>query len=143
MKLELITLSGPKLQEDVYEVILPTGEGDIAVYPHHEPLVTTVVPGVITVRQKKEDSEAARDVFATNGGIAEISGSQIRLLVDEADHADEIVEEEAAEALAEAKKLKEEAKDELELERAESLIDRQAVRLKVAELRRHGRRPRT
>ena len=140
MKLEFVTLSGPKLQDDVYEVILPTADGAIAIYPHHMPIVTTVVSGVITVRHKKEDPDSQRDVYATNGGVAEVSGTLIRLLVDEADHADDIVEQEAAEALAAAKKLKDEAKDELELERAEALIDRQAVRLRVAELRRHRRR---
>ncbi len=139
MKLEFVTLAGAKLQQDIYEVILPTADGNIAVFPQHMPLVTTLVPGVITVRHKKGDADDAREVFASNGGVAEITGKAIRILVDEADHADDIVEKEAAEALAAAKKLKEEAKDEIELERAEALVDRQAVRLKVAELRR-GRR---
>ena len=139
MKLEFVTLSGPKLQQDVYEVLLPTTDGTIAVFPQHMPLVTTLLPGVITVRHKKGDPDDAREVFASNGGVAEISGKAIRILVDEADRAEDIVEQEAQEALAAAKKLKAEAKDELELERAEALVDRQAVRLKVAELRR-GRR---
>ncbi len=139
MKLEFVTLAGAKLQQDVYEVILPTTDGRIAVFPQHMPLVTTLVPGVITVRHKKGDADDTREVFASNGGVAEVTGRSIRILVDEADHADDIVEKEAAEALAAAKKLKEEAKDEIELERAEALVDRQAVRLKVAELRR-GRR---
>lgn len=142
MKLEFVSLAGPKVQNDVYEVILPTADGNIAVFPQHMPLVTTVVAGVISVRHKKGDPDDARDVFATNGGVAEISGKAIRLLVDEADHADDIVEKEAAEALAAAKKLKAEAKDELELERAEALVDRHAVRLKVAELRRGRGKPR-
>jgi F-type H+-transporting ATPase subunit epsilon len=140
MQLQFVTLAGPKLQKDVYEVILPTAEGSIAVYPGHMPLVTTVVAGVITVRHKKDDADDDRDVFATNGGVAEISGQAIRLLVDEADHADDIVEQTAADALAAAKKLKEEAKDEVELERAAALVDREAVRLRVAELRRHRNR---
>lgn len=137
MQLELVTLAGPKLQKDVYEVILPTADGNIAIFAQHMPLVTTVIPGIISVRHKKGDADDARDVFATNGGVAEITGKQLRLLVDEADHADDIVEKEAAEALAAAKKLKTEAKDTMELEHAETLIDREAVRLKVAELRRH------
>jgi F-type H+-transporting ATPase subunit epsilon len=137
MQFEFVTLAGPKLQKDVYEVILPTADGNIAVYAQHMPLVTTVVPGVITVRHKKGDTDDARDVYATNGGVAEITGKAVRLLVDEADHADDIVEKDAAEALAAAKKLKAEAKDEIELERAEALVDREFVRLKVAELRRH------
>jgi F-type H+-transporting ATPase subunit epsilon len=137
MQFEFVTLAGPKLQKDIYEVILPTSEGSIAVYAQHMPLVTTVVPGVITVRHKRGDPDTERDVYATNGGVAEITGKAVRLLVDEADHADDIVEAD----LAAAKKLKAEAKDEIELERAEALVDREFVRLKVAELRRH-RRPR-
>lgn len=137
MQLEFVTLAGPKLQKDVYEVILPTAEGTIAVYAQHMPLVTAVVPGVITVRHKRGDPDSERDIYATNGGVAEITGKAVRLLVDEADHADDIVEKDAADALAAAKKLKSEAKDEIELERAEALVDREFVRLKVAELRRH------
>ncbi|HVI69529.1 MAG TPA: ATP synthase F1 subunit epsilon [Magnetospirillaceae bacterium] len=139
MKLEFVTLAGAKLQQDVYEVILPTADGNIAVFPQHMPLVTTLVAGVITVRHKKGDADDAREVFASNGGVAEITGKSVRILVDEADRAEDIVEHEAKEALAAAHTLKAEAKDEIELERAEALIDRQAVRLKVAELRR-GRR---
>lgn len=143
MKLELVTLTGPKLQATVYEVILPTADGAIAIYPQHMPLVTTVIPGVVTVRRERADSDDQLELFASNGGVAEITADSLRILVDEADSADEIVEEEVREALERAKKLKAEAKDEVELERAEALVDRHAVRLKVAELRRgRGRRAR-
>lgn len=139
MKLELITLAGSKLQADVYEVILPTEDGNIAIFPNHMPLVTNVVPGAITVRHNRNDTDEHTEMFATNGGVAEIHGKSLRLLVDEADRADEIVESEAREALERAQKLKQEAKSEVELARAETLIDRQAVRLRVAELRRRHR----
>lgn len=141
MKLELITLTGPKFEEEIYEVSLPTDEGTITVLPHHVPIVTLAVPGIITIRRRKDDSDDKLEQFATNGGIIEIAGDAVRLLVDEADHADEIVEAEARQALERAKLAKQEAKDQLELDKAEALIDRAAVRLKVAELPRH-RRPR-
>jgi len=141
MKLELITLTGPKFEENIYEVSLPTDEGTITVLPHHVPIVTLAVPGIITIRRHKDDSDDKLEQFATNGGIIEIAGDAVRLLVDEADHADDIVEAEARQALERAKLAKQEAKDQLELDKAEDLIDRAAVRLKVAELRRH-RRPR-
>lgn len=141
MKLELVTLSGPKVQEDVFEVILPTPQGSIALYPQHMPLVTTVIPGVIKVRRNRNDSDELVEYFATNGGVVEMTEGVVRMLVDEADRADELVEQDEREALERAQRLKEEAKDEVELEKAQTLIDRQAVRIKVAELRRH-RRPR-
>ena len=139
MQLELVTLTGPKLQAEVYEVILPTAEGEIAVYLQHMPLVATVIPGVISVRHKKTDSNEHVEIFATNGGVAEITGKAIRLLVDEADRDDEIIESDTRAALERAQKLKENAKDQVELARAEGMIDRQAVRLKVAELKRRRR----
>jgi F-type H+-transporting ATPase subunit epsilon len=142
MTLELVTLAGPKLQAEVYEVILPTADGEIAVFPQHMPLVTNVIPGVVTVRRKKTDSDEHLEIFASNGGVAEITGKAVRILVDEADREDEIIESEAREALERAKKLKQEAKSSIELAQAQASIDRQAVRLKVAELHKHraGRR---
>lgn len=139
MKLELVTLNGLKLNEDVYEVVLPTGDGTVAVFPGHMPLVTLAVPGVISVRPKRTTPDDEMEHFATNGGVIEIGNDFVRVLVDEADHADEIVASEAEEALKRAKELKAEAKDQLSIEHAQSTIDRQAVRLKVAELRRHRR----
>jgi F-type H+-transporting ATPase subunit epsilon len=137
MKLQLITLRGLKMDDDVYEVMLPTAEGEIAVYPGHEPLVTLAVPGIIRVRRKKTDLNEAMEYFATNGGVAEIDTTGLRILVDEAETSDELVTAEVEAALARAQAQKAAAKDQVELDRAQALIDRQAVRLKVAGLRRH------
>ncbi|HEX4662037.1 MAG TPA: ATP synthase F1 subunit epsilon [Candidatus Saccharimonadales bacterium] len=136
MKLELVTLLGSKMNEDVYEVVLPTSTGQIAVFPKHTPLVTLAVPGVISVRRKKSDFDEHMEHFATNGGVVEISGDRVRILVDEADSADEIVEAESQKALERAMQMKQDAKDKVELDKAQALIDRHAVRIKVAELKR-------
>lgn len=139
MKLELITLLGQKMNEDVYEVILPTADGQIAVFPMHTPIVTLAVPGVISVRRKKTDLDEQMEFFATNGGIVEVSNDRIRVLVDEADAPEDIVTEEVQKALARAEKMKQEAKDQVGIDKAQALIDRYAVRIKVAGLRRRHR----
>lgn len=139
MKLELVTLTGLKFAEDVYEVVLPTSSGSIAVFPNHMPLVTLAVPGVISVRKARTAADHSMEHYATNGGVIEIGNDYVRVLVDEADHADEIVESEAQNALERAKKLRDEASDTVSLEKAQALMDRHAVRLKVAELRRRHR----
>lgn len=140
MKLELITLSGPKIDaEEVYEVMLATADGEIAVFPGHERLVTLAVNGVVSIRRKKGDDDSRLEHFATYGGVVEIAPDHIRILVDEADTADEILEEEATRALKAAEEMKAHAKDSVELDKAQQLIDRHAVRLKVAGLRRRHR----
>jgi F-type H+-transporting ATPase subunit epsilon len=140
MKLQLITLRGLKMDDDVYEVMLPTAEGEIAVYPGHEPLVTLAVPGIIRVRRKKNDLNEALEYFATNGGVAEIDTTGLRILVDEAESSDDLVTAEVEAALKRAEEQKSSAKDQVELDKAQALIDRHAVRLKVAGLRRHKQR---
>lgn len=137
MKLELVSLAGVKYADGAYEVIIPTADGEISVYPGHMPLISIAVPGVLTVRRHKDDDESKLEHYATVGGIVEISPDKVRILVDEIEHADELYEEEVKEALELAHKMKAEAKTAVELDHAQALVDRQAVRLKVADLKRH------
>lgn len=133
---QLVAISGKKFDEDVYEVVLPTLDGEIGVLKDHMPLVSVATTGAIMVRRNPKDADHQREFFATNGGVIEVSDNTLRVLVDEADHADDINEAEVQKALERAQKMKSEAKDQLSLEHAQSLVDRQAVRLQVAGLRR-------
>lgn len=140
MKLELITLQGAKIDQEVYEVMLPTADGEIGVFPDHEPLVGIAVPGAIAVRLKKDDDDSKLEYYAISGGVIEISREKIRVLVDEADLSEDIVVAETEAALERAKKMLQSAKNQIELEKAHELMDRHAVRLKVAGLRRRHNR---
>lgn len=138
MNLQLIALDGVKLDTPIYSATIPTTLGDIGVFPDHESLVTMAVPGVITIHYDK-DNDSHTELFAISGGVVEISQERIRVLVDEADSSEDIVEEEAEAALQRALALRDEATDQIELEKAHQLVDRHSVRLKVAGLRRRKR----
>lgn len=137
---QLVSLDGVKFSEDVYEIILPTMDGEIGVLPAHMPLISVAQRGVISVRRDKSHPDDMMIHFAVSGGAIEVTGNSLRVLVDEADGSDEISEEEAREAHARALKLKSEAKDQVSLDQAQALIDRSAVRLQVAGLKRRSRR---
>lgn len=139
MHLQLITLSGVRVDQDIYELIAPTAAGEIAVFPGHESLVTLAVPGALAVRHEKKDEDKELEYFAISGGIIEINPDSIRVLVDEADHGEDILEAESQAALERAIKLRDEAKDQVELEKARQLVDRHMVRLQVADLHRRRR----
>lgn len=140
LQLQLVTLAGTKLDESVYEIQLPTTSGIIGVFPGHSALVSVAKAGIVTVRRKAGDSDIQQERYAINGGVIEIGDDVVRVLVDEADHEDEINEAEAQRALERAQALKKDAKDQISLDQAQALIDRQAVRLHLAGLRRHKRR---
>lgn len=137
---QLVTLSGVKFDGDVYEVILPTLDGQIGVLTDHMPLISAATAGVISVRKNPKDPDSAMDHFATFGGVIEVANNTLRVLVDEADHGEVISEAEAQEALERAQKLRAEAKDETSLEHAQQLMDRSSVRLQVAQLHHRSKR---
>lgn len=138
---QLVALSGTKYDSDVYEVTLPTLEGNIGVLTGHMPLVSVAKAGVIAVRKNQGDTDTNRDLFAISGGLIEVSENTLRVLVDEADDAEELNEAEVEAAIARAQKMKAEATDEVSLEHAQQLVDRHTVRLQVASLKkRHQKR---
>jgi len=139
LRLQLISLKGVKFDDNVYEVILPTLAGQIGVLPGHMPLISTATSGVIAVRRNEHDADTQMEYFATDGGIIEVLNNELHVLVDEADHAEDINQAEAEAAHERALKLKAEAKDQVSLEHAQALVDRTATRLQVAGLKR--RRP--
>lgn len=139
IKFQLVALDGIKFDEEVYEVTIPTMSGEIGVLPGHMPLISVAKTGVIHVRRTSGERDDMREHFAISGGAIEVSDNTLRVLVDEADNSDVISEEEAKEAFARAQKLKAEAKDQVSLEHAQALLDRSAVRLQVAGLKRRKR----
>ena len=136
---QLVTLGGIKFGDKIHEVLLPTPLGQIAVFEHHMPLVSLASPGVISIRRSASDPDDRLEHFATNGGVIEVLDNTVRLLADEADHADDLDEAEVKKAYERAQQLLKQAKDPLSLDKAQSLIDRSRVRLQVANLRRKRR----
>jgi F-type H+-transporting ATPase subunit epsilon len=139
MHLELVTLRGKKVDQEIYEVTIPTENGPIAIFPSHQAHVTLAIPGVLAIRHKKDDTDDQIEYLAITGGVVKVSENTVRILVDEADRSEDILEEESKAALARAEEMRANAKDQVELEKAMELVDRHAVRLKVASLRRKRR----
>jgi F-type H+-transporting ATPase subunit epsilon len=139
IRFQLVSLSGLQFDGDVYEVTLPTLEGEIGVLSHHMPLVSVATNGVIAIRHNSKERDTEREFFATNGGVVEVSNNVLRVLADEATCADDINQAEAQAAYERAQSMKADAKDQISLEHAQALVDRHAVRLQVANLKRNRR----
>lgn len=140
IRLKLVTISGTKFDDDVAEVHVPTMSGQIGILTGHMPLISVATHGVIKVRRKANDPDDFMELFATNGGVVEVADNVLSLLVDEADYEADIDEAEVKKAFELAQKMKAEANDQVSLEQAQALIDRHAVRLQVAGLKRRKRR---
>lgn len=140
LHLQLVTLTGTKFDDDVYEVVLPTLDGEIGILQNHMPLISVATAGAVAVKRNRGDTDSQREFFAISGGVIEIEHNQLKVIVDEADHADNINEAEAEAAHERAKQMVAEAKDQVSLEHAQQIVDRSGARLEVAKLKRRRQR---
>ena len=88
MQVTLVTLSGIQFNDTAQEVRIRTPLGAMVVLPQHEPMTAVTVPGPVTI----VDSAHEEELFASYGGLVEVSDNHVRILLDEADHARDLVE---------------------------------------------------
>jgi len=117
IRLELVTPERFMLSEDVDEIIIPGYEGELGVLPEHTQYLSLVNVGVLRYRRGGFWCSTALSV-----GIAEIMPDKVVLLVDTAEHAEEI-------NLERARLAKERAEEELK-----NMLSREDERYLQAEL---------
>lgn len=134
--LEIITLEGLKLEQEVYQVVIPTTSGVIGVLAEHMPLLTVLKTGIMSFYPHASMTEDSAEHVAVMGGFADVSGKHVRIMTDNAEYSEEIDEAKAQIALENAKKMQMNAQDHVAMSDALIMIERESVRLKVASLRR-------
>jgi len=78
MHLLLTSISRKVLDTDGIEsVTIPTKQGVITVFPGHEPLISALNPGVLTVRRGGQDES-----YAIGGGVVEIADDLLTISAD-------------------------------------------------------------
>ena len=133
---QLASVSGVKFDDDVYEVLVPTQDGTIAIYEDHMPLISSGAPGVISVRKNPTDRDASMENFAVSGGVVQVDGKSVNFLSDEVTATEDVSESEAEAAVSRAQELLATAKTQTEIHEAKRMLARSSARLHVARLKR-------
>jgi F-type H+-transporting ATPase subunit epsilon len=101
LHVSIVTPECTAFSGDVDSLSLPTPDGEITVLPHHRPLVSLLATGVMTLRKDGDETH-----LASSGGFVEIlPDSEVHILADSAERAEEL----ALEKVEEARALAEEA----------------------------------
>lgn len=139
MNFQLISATGLKFDDTVYEVLVPTRDGVIALFEDHMPLISAGAPGVLRIRKKSSDRDDAMEHFAVSGGLIQVDGKTARFISDDVTTPDDISEKEAQEALIRAEELMKNAQSRIELHEAKKALDHSGAKLQVSKLkkRRH------
>ena len=133
LQLDIVTAERLVTSEEVDVLVAPGADGELAILPHHAPLLTVLKPGEIRVLNDGEESD-----IVVSGGFMEVMPDKVTILADTAERADEIDEARAEAALKKAQERIESAPADMDLERAVASLRRSQARLKVARRRRRG-----
>ena len=134
IRLDIVTAEQLVFSEEVDMVVVPGVDGEMAVLPHHAPLMTMLQPGELIVRRQGEDM-----FLAVTGGFLEVRPDRVTILADAAERADEIDAARAEEAKLRAEQRLAGKLDEADQAHAEAALRRSLIRLRVAEKRRRRR----
>lgn len=130
-RLEIVTAERMIFSEDVSAVIAWGVEGQLAILPHHAPLMTMLQPGDLMIRKDKEE-----EYVVISGGFLEVRPDKVIILADACERADEIDIARAEEAKKRAQETMKAAPLTADAAMAEASLRRSLARLKVAEKRR-------
>lgn len=133
IRLEVVTPSGAKVDEDVDIVNAPGYGGDFGVLANHAPFLSTIKIGTLTYENGNK-----RESLMVSGGFCEVSNNKITFLVESAEVGSEIDVERAMRAKERAEKRLAQAaqhEDDFNRSRAEIALQRALARLKVANMR--------
>ena len=139
-RLELVTAERMVYSDDVNIVIAWGLEGQLAILPHHAPLMTMLQPGELIIKKDNEET-----YMAVSGGFLEVRPDKVIVLADACERAEEIDLARAEEAKRRAGEIMEAPSPETDSAAAEAALRRSLVRLKVAEKirRKRGQRQRS
>lgn len=130
LTLAVITPEQTAFEGVVESVTVPSLEGTVTVLPNHEPLITLLASGEMSVIQ-----EGKRSHMAVHGGVAKVSNNTMQILTDAAELEEDVDERRAAQALEQAKKTREESTDRVVQADASAAIERAIARLQLAKRR--------
>jgi F-type H+-transporting ATPase subunit epsilon len=130
-KLEIVTAERMVFSDEVSALIAWGLEGQLAILPHHAPLMTMLQPGDLMIRKDKEE-----EYLVISGGFLEVRPDKVVILADACERVDEIDITRAEEAKKRAQETLKLGPLTADAAAAEAALRRSIARLKVAERKR-------
>lgn len=135
MKCHVVSAEQSLYSGEVHMVIAAGEMGDLGITPGHAPLITALKPGPVRLVFENGNDE----LFFVSGGFLEVIPTQVTILSDTAERAENLDEAAALQAQEEAKRLLEEQQSEFEYSRAAVELAEAVARLRVIEQLRQRR----
>ena len=135
MKCNVVSAEQSLYEGEVQMVVASGDLGDLGITPGHAPLITSLKPGPVRLVFENGEDE----LLFVSSGFLEVIPSQVTILADTAERAENLDESAALRAQEEAKRLLSEQKSDFEHSRAAVELAEAVARLRVIEQLRHRR----
>ncbi|MDO4997960.1 MAG: F0F1 ATP synthase subunit epsilon [Neisseria sp.] len=109
-------------------VVVPTVQGELGIYPRHEPVMSLVRPGALRLQVPGQAEEV---LVAVSGGVLEVQPNKLTVLADVAVRSAEMDEARAAEAKKAAEASIAQAQDADSLAKAQAALAAAIAELKT------------
>ncbi len=135
IQFKIVTPEGIIYEDEIEKITIPTGAGEITVLPKHIPLITTLVPGQLTIWKKNDDmNQEYKVVMAVSGGVVEVRPQNtVYIMADTAERAEQIDIDRAQIAHKRALELLKEQKDVVDVDFAyiQAKMEKEMTRMRV------------
>ena len=128
IRVEICAPERLKVEFEAEEVMCPGEDGIFSVRYGHTPLLTTLIPGVILIKDVKGEER----FFATSGGFAEVEADKVLVLADTYEEGDDVDEARAKRAEERAQLRLRKPDPETDLKRVELALHRAIARIKAS-----------
>lgn len=130
LKFKIVTPEKSIYKNEIFQVTIPTMDGEITVLLNHIPLVSVLKAGELKFKDKDGEHQ-----MAVSGGFLEVRGkNEIVILADHAERVDQIDITRAEEARVRAQEQMKNIKNvqDVDFAKLQAVIDRELNRLRVA-----------
>jgi F-type H+-transporting ATPase subunit epsilon len=130
LKFKIVTPEKNIYENEIFQVTIPTMDGEITVLPNHIPLISVLKAGELKFKDKDGEHQ-----MAISGGFLEVKGkNEVVILADHAERVDEIDILRAEEAKKRAEEQMQHIKNvqDVDFAKLQAVMDRELNRLRVA-----------
>lgn len=126
--LVIVTPSSVAYEGEARSVLAPGTDGYFEVLIGHVPLLTSLQPGILTIR-----NDGGRTRYTVSGGFVEVLRSQVTVLAETIEEVGAIDVERAQQAEERARRRLDSAEEGVDAERARASLDRALNRIKASQ----------
>lgn len=130
MRVEVVSNEQNIFSGEASFVVVPTIQGELGIYPRHEPIMSLVRPGALRLQVPGQAEEV---LVAVSGGVLEVQPDKLTVLADIAVRSAEMDQQRAEEAKRSAEASVSQATDDVSRAKAQAALAAAIAELKTLE----------